>query len=95
MASVYLPLIEAHRSENEPDRIERLRRVYSLVQNLFLLVEMRPLPKNVVVALNDHKGQLAVIYVDQEWLEFVSPFFELAWRSEGEASDAVLSSIQQ
>lgn len=95
LANIYVPLLEAHRSDDEPDRIERLRRVYCLAQNLFLIVEGRRLPHTIVVALHDHKGQLAVTFTDRDWQEFLIPFFRLAWRSEGESGDEILAAVQQ
>ncbi|MEF2552199.1 hypothetical protein VQ042_12615 [Aurantimonas sp. A2-1-M11] len=95
LANVYVPHLEAFRSDKEPDRIERLRRVYSLAQSLFLVVEGRRLPRNVVVALYDSKGQLTVTFLDQNWHEFLRPFFQLAWRSEGEQGEGVLFAVQQ
>lgn len=95
LAGAYVPILEAFRSEEEPDRIERLRRVYGLAQHLFLMVEGRRLPRNVVVALHDRKGQLAVTFVDRDWQEFLSLFFQLAWRSEGEPSEGVSCTVQQ
>ncbi|MBP0618033.1 hypothetical protein [Jiella mangrovi] len=93
LAAEYLPVMEAHRQEDEPDRIERLRRVYAMAQNLFLMVEGRRLPQRIVVAMHDHKGELAVTFHDREWQGFVIPFFRLAWRSEGEPPEKVVSSV--
>ena len=95
LAAEYLPVIEAHRQEDEPDRIDRLRRVYAMAQHLFLMVEGRRLPQKVVIAMNDHKGQLGVTFLDREWLAFLDPFFRLAWRSEGELAENVVPAVIQ
>jgi len=95
LANIYAPLMEAWRLEDDPDRIERLRRVYTLAQSIFLLVEGRRLPQEIVVALHDHKGKLTVTFVDHDWQEFLMPFFQLAWHSEGESRETVVSAVQQ
>ena len=95
LSAEYLPVFEAHRQNDEPDRIERLRRSYALAQTLFLQVEGRRLPPRVVVAMHDHKGQLAVTFVDREWLDFLEAFFKLAWRAEGEPSENLVSTVMQ
>ncbi|TFF17579.1 hypothetical protein E3C22_23980 [Jiella endophytica] len=95
LAAEYLPVLEAHRQDDEPDRIERLRRVYAMAQTLFLMVEGRRLPPRIIVAMNDHKGQLAVTFLDREWQTFIEPFFRLAWRSEGEPAEKVVTSVIQ
>ncbi|MBO0903192.1 hypothetical protein [Jiella sonneratiae] len=95
LSAEYLPVLEAHRQDDEPDRIERLRRTYAMAQTLFLLVEGRHLPPRIVVGLNDHKGRLAVTFVDREWQKFAEPFFRLSWRAEGESSENVVSAVMQ
>ena len=95
LSAEYLPVIEAHRQDDEPDRIERLRRAYAMAQTLFLLVEGRRLPCKIVVAMHDHKGQLALTFIDREWQVFLEPFFRLAWRSEGEPAENVISTVIQ
>lgn len=95
LAAEYLPVFEASRQDDEPDRIERLRRSYGMAKTLFLMVEGRHLPPRIVVAMQDHKGRLAVTFIDREWLEFLEPFFRLAWRAEGEPVDTVVAEVMQ
>ncbi len=95
LAAEYLPVFEASRQEAEPDRIERLRRSYGRAQALFLLVEGRHLPPKIIVAMQDNRGRLIVTFIDREWLEFLEPFFKLAWRAEGEPVDTVVTSVIQ
>ncbi|MBO0663511.1 hypothetical protein LQ948_12780 [Jiella sp. MQZ9-1] len=95
LAAEYVPILKAHFKDDEPDRIERLRRTYAMAQNLFLMVEGRRLPRRVVIAMQDHKGCLAVTFIDESWKRFLEPFFRLAWRSEGEAAERVSLAVRQ
>ena len=80
----YVPTLTAHRSDEESWRVERLKRVYATARSIFTLVEQRPLPATVVIALNDYRGQLTVTTTSDEWWQFLSMIFQLAWRSENE-----------
>lgn len=93
-ANQYLPHMDATNATSEPDRLERLRRVYARAQGLFVIVEQRPLPAGVVIAIQDHKGHLTVTGSSQEWLRFLGTFFQLSWRAEGEPEDEVDFTVQ-
>ena len=73
------PALTATNSQTEPDRIERLNRVYGYVMaladrdNCVRLVEK-------VSQLHDHKGTLIVFWIDAP-LEAEKAYFGTAWAS--------------
>jgi hypothetical protein len=74
------PKISATRSETEPDRIERLNRVYGYV---IALADMAGNKECIakISKIHDHKGTLLVIWL-VEPTEQEKAFFTQAWMSQ-------------
>ncbi|AVR96293.1 hypothetical protein [Pseudoduganella armeniaca] len=82
------PTITATNSLTEPDRIERLNRVYGYVAALADAASLQPFIEKVA-QLHDHKGTLIVFWHDAP-TEQEKGFFLQAWRSKiGDGSDNV------
>jgi hypothetical protein len=82
------PKISATNSNTEPDRIERLNRVYGFAAGLAHLAgDEGFLPK--LVQLHDHKGKLIVVWFEPP-SDAQKNFFVTAWKSKvGDESDEV------
>lgn len=89
----YLPQFGAHRADEEAWRLARLARVYATARAIFLLVEQRPMPSTMIVSLHDHRGELTVTTVSQEWWRHVELIFRLAWQSENENVAKVVNAV--
>lgn len=89
----YIPVLSAPNGHDQPWRIPRLQRTYDTAKRLFITVENRPLPATIVTELSDNKGQLTVTVSASDWVPFLAPFFQLAWRAENELPEAVKMQI--
>lgn len=85
------PVLTANRQQDEPWRIERLKRVVRTFRQLVQIVHHKQLPGGVIVQLHDHKGDLTATVSSEEWVPLVQRMMDLAWEAEGEAQCETVS----